>query len=58
MGMDWIAKSTRRVQCPVTPIVESSTTVALDDSRGGFFRKISVPLQNSLLICGIVFFDA
>ena len=36
MGMDWIAKSTRRVQCPVTPIIESSTTAALDDSCGGF----------------------
>jgi hypothetical protein len=42
----------------VTPIIESSTTAALDDSCGGFFRKIAVPLQNSLLICCIVFFDA
>jgi hypothetical protein len=58
MGMHWIAKSTRRVQCPVTPIVESSTTAALDDSLGGQEGKIGVPLQNSLFICCIVFFDA
>jgi hypothetical protein len=55
MGMDWITKSTGRVQCPVTPIAESSTTAALDDPFGSLPGKITISIDfNFFLVGGVI----